>query len=201
MRFREEILAAASLFAVSFFFWLWKNAAPVKPFPVIISALLSLASVVSLLYSLRLLWLKYRKKVAGLIRQGYSAFVRKLFIVLNNIVEYVSKGNSVKGRTTVIFSLRDRSENKKANKKRLKWRQLEDDRARLSYLYASMIEYKLASGADIRSSDTPDEISRKHTENIVEGELFSYYSSHRYYESAPIDDKILIRIKELLGIK
>lgn len=92
----------------------------------------------------------------------------------------------VKDRSTVMFILRDQSNDKKASKKRPIWRQLEDDRARLSYLYASMIEYKLDSGADIRSSDTPDEISRKYTENIAEGELFSYYSSRRYCEAAPV---------------
>lgn len=141
--------------------------------------------------------------LALLLLQGQKSrgYFRKLFILLDKIVEYFAKGNIVKGRSTVIFGFRDQSNGKKTIKKRLKWRKLEDDHARLSYLYTSMIESKLDSGADIRSSDTPDEISRNHTGSEAEGELFDCYSSHRYYEAAPLNGENLARIKERLGIK
>jgi hypothetical protein len=160
-----------------------------------------LCAFVAFLWSVRLIWRKYKKKIKEQIRLAYMKLVSRLVTLLENIGVRRTRGNILSGKTTVSFDFLKSRPGKKPARKRVKWRQLEDDSQRLGYLYGRMIEGKIDEGRDIRISETPDEIAGKNTTNETEGELFSCYSGHRYYEKAQIDGENLVKIKEILGIK
>ncbi len=166
-----------------------------------LTAFFSLCVLAAFIWSLKQLWLKYKRKIKELIRLGYMKLARQLILLLEKIGARRIRGNILSGWTTVSFDFLNMRAGKKPVRKRVKWRQLEDDMQRLRYLYGRMIEGKIDEGRDIRAAETPDEIARKNTANETEGELFSCYSKHRYYEKAPVDGINLARIKEILGIK
>lgn len=200
-KYREEFISA-QLFCVFIFLALfWENENLGNVLLRWIIEFFSLCALVAFIWSLRQLLRKYKRKIKELIGFSYIKLARQLILLLEKIGVRRTRGNILSGRTTVSFDFLNKRAGKRPVRKRVKWRQLEDDMQRLGYLYGRMIEGKIDEGRDIRATETPDEIARKNTANEIEGELFSCYSEHRYYQKAPIDGMNLARIKEMLRIE
>ncbi len=200
-KYHAETGSGASLYAVIFFFWLWGKLEPANRVFYWSAAALSIASLFSLAFFIRRLWLKYKSRIAGFAKSTYVKLGKKLVEILDKIGVRRGRGNLISGNTTVTFSFSRPGEFQKRLKRRAKWKLLETDRQRLGYLYQRLISRKLEDGRNISHSDTPDEIARSHAEGDSEERLFACYSGHRYYDPLPLDGEEIARIKEELGIK
>lgn len=199
---REEAAAALSTVLVVFFQFMWWGRPPANPLLYWLLAALSVAGLFYMLFCIVRLWRKYRRGIAGRLRSLYARIARNIVALLERLNLRMGRGRLSGGRTTVILDLPAVGVIPPVVRRR-RWRQLEDDRERLGYLYAGMVTRKVRSGKAIYPHQTPLEISLSHTDIEAEGELFSIYNSHRYYESSTesIDGERLRIIKEALGIK
>ena len=161
------------------------------------------ADIVAFFLVLRSLWRKkWRKKAA----ESFGRLFERIRRFMTKIAERLSLGTKqndvLRGRMTFTFDKIERDESELQKRaKPPKWKQLEDDRSRMRYLYRGMIKGRLKRGELIYSDETPSEIERKKEKTPAEQELFDMYIACRYDERKHIDEAQIQNLKRELEIK
>lgn len=159
---------------------------------------------VLLYFTLRKLWrTKWRKRVVSTAQRIIAKIAKRLmsFIEKRNIKKN-RKTTVLSGRTRISFDLPIPESDEKKPKKAPRWKQLQDNRERLGYLYKKLIEHKIKHGSPVYSSETPSEIKLKGENEAVENEIYDLYIANRYRETVEADTEALGNLRnELLGIR
>lgn len=169
--------------------------------------LLGFANFFAFAWLLRELWRKKWKK--RFLRIGQSIF-EKLSSFFMRAAERILKKfnigrkhrkNIIGGNAKITFDS-DIFEKKAAvRKKHPKWKNLQSDRERLSFLYRQMINSKIKSGTRVYACDTPSELLERTQNNDAEKEIFDLYIGVRYDERANLPTNNMSALKESLEAK
>ena len=189
-------LFAGTLFA--YFLLLWSNRPPKTNNE---RFLLSAGAVVSFLVLLVLLRQLWRRKWKYAFAQATQQLWARAATLFSGVFEHFAKkwnlGGAGKqttlfGKTTVHFDFGTAEKAVKKAAKLPKWKQLQNDRERLGFLYRRMITEKIKAGTRVYASDTPSEVRVRSVNSEPENALFDCYTHIRYDERAvPSAQKIL----------
>ena len=203
-KYRFEALLLALILGLYGLFYLWINFRPDNYYLESFLFLGMAADLVGIFLTIRALWRKkWRKRVADRFRKVFER-VRRLIAKVAEKIYDNSKDDDVlrRGKTTFIFDEREKRTVVSEKKARPpKWKQLQEDRARMRYLYRGMITALLKKGERIYSNETPSEIDEREERSPAEKELFQMYVDLRYDERKAVDAEKVKRLKEELEIK
>lgn len=203
-KYRFEACLVLLIGGIIGLFYLWINFRPQNYYLESLLFLGMIADFVGVFFTLRALWrTKWRKKVSDSFRKIFER-VRKLIAKVAEKIYDNSKDDGVlrRGKTTYIFEEREKRTNVSEKRRRPpKWRQLEEDRERMRYLYRGMITSRIKKGERIYSNETPSEIEEREERSPAEKELFQMYVDIRYDERKSVDEEKVKWLKDELEIK
>lgn len=162
-------------------------------------------SAVLIVLLLKSLWRSKWKRAAAQSMQKLFAKLQRFFEKLGDKlgIKRSEKKSVLGGRIRIKFE--DPSEkiaqDEMRKEKNVRWKQLNDGRARMRYLYRALVTDKIKHGASIFSTQTPDEIAETHVKTPAEKQLFEMYSEYRYDERRAPSDEDVKSLKEEMGIK
>lgn len=191
-------LLTVFLYSVS----LWAKDTPESALGRFLFIFLGLLDIFLFCLLIRQLWRKKWRyafaKVGQKLFQSVSRFLVRVFERLSKKLGIGLRGkkNILVGKIQISFDERIFERQREHRKKPPKWKQLENDRDRLRYLYGNMVTHKIKSGSKIHCYDTPSEIKQNNAEGRFENELFELYIDARYDERAEIDDGKIEMLKE-----
>lgn len=161
------------------------------------------ADLVAFFLVLRDLWKKkWRKKASERFHKLFDRIRRFMTGIAEKLSLATKNDDILRGRMTFTFDKVEHDEAEQIKRARPpKWKQLEDDRSRMRYLYRGMIKGRLKRGELIYSDETPSEIERKNEKTPAEQELFDMYIACRYDERKHIDEAQIQNLKRELEIK
>ena len=152
---------------------------------------------------LRRLWRdKWRQALAKgsrAIASGIAKLFLRLFERWNLLAP--TKRNQLGGKTTFSLDLSSFRTEKAIRHKPKKWRQLQSNRERMSFLYRHMMVEKLRHGFLANASDTPSELAQRGEHEAHETALFQLYTDLRYDERREPTDEILAELRDDFHIK
>lgn len=164
--------------------------------------LLGFSDMLAFYLLMRQLWRKKWSaafaKVGEKLFKSVSRFLVRVFERISKKLGIGVRGskNLLVGKTQISFDEKIFERQREHRKKPPKWKQLENDRERLGYLYGNMVSHKIKNGYRIHAYDTPSEIKENNAEGDFENELFELYIDTRYDERAEIDDGKIEMLKE-----
>lgn len=143
---------------------------------------------------------KWRRRSSARLREFSHKLLKKLSERVLLILErWQSRrgrgaGDILGGRTRIEYDLFGRRRQRR--EKRVGWKQLESEQARIRWLYACMIENRLRRGHHIRPSDTPDCIAAREDSAEAEVELIGIYTDCRYNRPHEMPDGVAGRWRD-----
>lgn len=150
---------------------------------------------------------KFLRQKKGTIHSYLKSFLGKVGMVVswfrNRAKRNINPSIRLSGNIKITF---ERPKNKimkkkKPKRRQKKWKNLQDNRERLGYLYAALVTRKIKHGKDIFASETPSEIEKHVADNDEQHELFVCYVHCRYDERNNPNSEKLFNLKEKLEIK
>jgi len=189
MRFlKKYIMEIAAFLDLELFLWSitrrYYNRPAERLWQTVLDGIITVSGIVLCFFVWRLTK-KWRHRSAELLREISRKLLRQFSERMLRLLERWQHrrgrgaGDLLGGRTRIEYDLFGRYGRRK-KQRRQPWKQLEDESARIRWLYADMIDGRLRRGAHIRPSETPDQIARH--EDITEGEseLIGMYTECRY---------------------
>jgi hypothetical protein len=201
----REALLLADVAAFLALMYLWSVSRPENMYLRAFMLIGIAATIVFAVLLLRSLWrAKWRAATAKAMQRVFGR-IQKFFEKFADRLGWGRKGKSVlSGKTTVIFDRRyddAATENRSYTTRPPKWKQLDNDRDRMRYLYRKMVSGKIKKGARIYSADTPSEAEQKIEKTPSEKQLFDLYISCRYDERKSPKASDVQELKRELEIK
>lgn len=202
--FCRELLCLLCLLILSIVMYLWKRYDGVKN-PEIGSVLFLLAAIDAfvLVRTFRALWRKkMRKKVVFAFQRMFEKMIGGLTRTFEKWGIGKRKANVIGGRASILFDrLSSEKEMKQPTLRKTKWKHLQTARERMGYLYAKMIQRRVAEGLEYHSSDTPLQLQRQKENTPIEDALFDLYVQKRYDGRTEPEEELICYLKEELDIK
>lgn len=201
---RFELQTFGFLCAFSATVWLWTEYKPQNYYVQLAFALVCLGFGLGFYFSYRALWRnKWRRPfILGARRMlvGASHYLMKF---LNRISIFRSRGNLVTGRTSVSYNLsvirrQEKRRRRKDSFKPPRWKDMENARQKLGFLYYRVISEHIKHGTAVTSHETPLEISKRISKSDAESELFDMYISARYDDRKELDENEIAELKDRL---
>ena len=206
LRFKYEFLSVifAALSVYCAFFLPLKL--PSSSFGRFVHVITTAAALLSLYLSLRALWREKLRRPAAMGLQwvfsklsDFSAFLdSKLFDKLRRLFSLPPKAEKVlRGKTTVNFDFSFLDKKDKRAYRPPKWKNMEDGRSRMRFLYRRMITERLKR-LEARPWNTPCELKSKEENTEAQNELYDLYISARYDERKEIGFYAMEELKKRL---
>ena len=180
----------------------WNNVKPTNHYVQLVFALILAAFVIPFYLVLRKNWReKYRMPVIIGLRKAIVGASRFLIRIAGRF-SFFHRGNVISGRTTVHYDFsafrKNERRRRKTAEKQPRWKDMENPRQRLGFLYYRVISDKIKHGEDIASHETPLEISKRSTDDEAMNELFRMYNEVRYDERSEPDEEAVYSLREKL---
>lgn len=202
-RFRLELTAITLLSLFCFIISLWTKYKPANHYVQLCLALVLLAVGIPLYLVLRKIWrTKLREPLALGAKRLFISASRLFMRVISKWSIFKRHGNVISGRTSVSYDFsvfsKDNRRKKQKPAKALRWKDMQNSRERLGYLYYKTVTNRIKGGETVTAHETPNEIMARFTDNETENEMFALYVITRYDDRITLDDDRVIDLKEKL---
>ena len=153
---------------------------------------------IAIYFVLRKLWrTKWRARVMPSLQKAFEKIARIFRIVQTKLGISPKNGTTVlKGKSKIIFDTKTTVAQPKRLKKPAGWKNLQNDKERLGYLYRRMIDTNIHKGLPVFSSETPNEIREKKDFGDCENQIFDLYVANRYKDDISLDIDMLDDLKK-----
>ena len=153
---------------------------------------------IALYFVLRKLWrTKWRYRVMPHVQKALEKLARVLKIVAKKLgIPEISQQTVLKGKSKIFFDVKQTAEQTKKAKKPSAWKNMQNDKERLGYLYRRVIDSNIHQGVPIYSSETPSEIKSKKEYREIENQIFDLYVENRYKDEVTLDRDELEELKK-----
>lgn len=180
----------------------WNKVKPTNHYIQLAFAIVLLLFVIPLYLVMRSNWRqRYRKPFIIGLRKAIVGASRFLIKIAGRF-SFFHRGNVISGRTTVHYDFsvfrKDERRRRKTLDRQPRWKDMENSRERLGFLYYRVITDRIKHGEVITSHETPLEISKRPTENEAMDELFRMYNEVRYDERNKPDEETVCNLREKL---
>ena len=180
----------------------WNKVKPSNHYIQLAFAIVLLLFVIPLYLVMRSNWRqRYRKPFIIGLRKAIVGASRFLIKIAGRF-SFFHRGNVISGRTTVHYDFsvfrKDERRRRKTLDRQPRWKDMENSRERLGFLYYRVITDRIKHGEVITSHETPLEISKRPTENEAMDELFRMYNEVRYDERNKPDEETVCNLREKL---
>ncbi len=202
IRFRLEIISFLLFCGATATLAVWTNVKPSNHYAQLGFAILLASFVLPLYFVMRKNWRdRYRAPFIIGLRKAIIGASRFLIKIAGRF-SFFHRGNVISGRTTVHYDFSAfRKDTRRARKKAEKpprWKDMENPRQKLGFLYYRVITDRIKHGETVTSHETPLELSERFNENETENELFKMYISTRYDERKELDENEVLELRDRL---
>lgn len=153
---------------------------------------------IAIYFVLRRLWrTKWRYRVMPQVQKIFEKLAHVLKMVRQRLgIPERGQQTVLKGKSKIFFDAKPIDTQTKRSKKPSTWRNLQNDRERLGYLYRRMIDANISQGLPVFSSETPSEIKGKKDYRDIENQIFDLYVANRYKGDVKLDRILLDDLKK-----
>lgn len=201
-KYRLELLALWFAAALSSTVVFWLSREPSSNFIIFLLSLSVAFNGGMLYWLLRRLWQTKWRRIAAI---GVQKLIEGLTGLLFRIRERFGLGArrrfELGGKTTVSFEMPLFEKKEVKKEKPRKWKQLQNGKERVRYLYRQMLTEKIRHGFLAYCDETPLELQQKEEHEPPENELFLLYNQTRYHKDWEPGEEELLSLKDQLNIK
>lgn len=200
--YRLELIAFLLFCCATATLAVWNNVKPSNHYVQLAFAIVLAIFVIPLYLVMRKNWReKYRAPIIIGLRKAIIGASRFLIKIATRF-SFFHRGNVISGRTTVHYDFsafrKDTRRKRKVSEKQPRWKDMENSRQKLKFLYYRVITDKIKHGEVIASHETPFEISQRIQENDAQSDLFKMYNEIRYDERQEPSEQEILDLREKL---
>lgn len=153
---------------------------------------------IAIYFVLRKLWrTKWRYRVMPTVQNILEKVARVFKIIRQKLgIPERSQQTVLRGKSKIFFDVKQTDPQTKRSKKQSAWKNLQNDKERLGYLYKRMIDANINQGLPIYSYETPSEIKGKKEYQAVENQIFDLYVENRYKGEVNLNRSVLDDLKK-----
>ena len=203
LKYKKELLFLLFFSLSTLVLALWSHYRPKDHVVQLVYAIFFMAFAIPTYLLMRSIWREnLREPILLGIKKAFIYASRFIMRTASWLPFFKSRGNLLSGSTSVSYDLFSIAKNQRRRREKPpkppRWRDMDTARKKLGYLYYKIISSHIKKGVAIRSTETPNELSRRLDLDDTEQKIITLYKSTRYNGRAILDEQEITELKDEL---